>query len=134
MMVRFCLPYCLFAFILSAAAGCSDSPVVPVSGSVSFANQAAPEVCRLTFVPKETKDGIRPGSATMSADGTYRVSPYKGVEGLLPGVYAVRLSYFDLKKNGDRGRDADWIEKTFEGEELVVEAGSRGVTHDIEVQ
>jgi|GEM_PF-5930462 len=135
MMVRYRLAFCLLsALAFSTSVGCSGSPVVPVSGSVTFPNRDLPEVCRLTFVPKESKAGIRPGSATTEDDGTYKVTPFKGVEGLLPGSYAVRLSYYDLKKNGNPDRDADWIEQTFEGEELIVEEGSRGVVHDIEVE
>lgn len=124
--------------VLAAIAipGCSRSPVVPVSGSLSFPDRDMPEVCRLTFVPTETDEGvaIRPGSATMDEDGNYSLAPFKGVEGLLPGTYSIRISYFDLKRNGDPSRDSDWKEHTFDAGELTVEAGSRGVVHDIEVR
>lgn len=133
-MSRYFVSVTLLAILTCTLVGCSSNPVVPVSGTVIFPDRETPEVCRLTFVPTETKEGIRPGSATMDADGTYRVTPHKGVAGLLPGRYAVRISYFDLKKNGNPERDGDWIEKTFEGAELVVEEGSRAVTHDIEVK
>ena len=125
------------SFLLLATAmlaGCSRSPVVPVSGTLTFTNRDVPEVCRLTFVPKDSEGTIRPGGATMEADGTYRLAPFKGVEGLLPGTYAVRVSYFDLKKNGNPDRESDWKEYSFEGEDLVVEAGSSAITHDIEVK
>ena len=113
--------------------GCSRSPVVPVSGKVIFTNREQPEVCRITFVPAETSEGVRGGGAEMDADGSYKVSPFKGVEGLLPGKYIVRVSYFDLKKNGNPDRDSDWRERTFEAESLVVEEGSNSVQHDIEI-
>lgn len=119
--------------LLCTFMGCSNSPVVPVSGKITFADREIPEVCRLTFVPIDAQ-GARPGGATMEADGSYRLSPFKGVEGLLPGTYKVRVSYFDLKKNGNPDRESDWREKTFEGEDLVIEPGAGAVTHDIEVK
>ena len=124
----------IFLFIVLILSGCSDSPVVPVSGTLNFVDREIPEVCRLSFIPKATEGAIRPSGGTMAPDGSYRLPPFKGVEGLLPGVYSVRVNYFDLKKNGNPDREGDWKEFTFEGEELVVEAGSRGITHDIEVK
>lgn len=123
----------LLAVCISLA-GCTRSPVVPVTGKITFASRDTPEVCRLTFVPQNQEGAIRPSGGTMDADGTYKLTEFKGVEGLLPGTYSVRISYFDLKKNGNPDRDSDWKEFTFEGEDLVVEEGSRGVTHDIEIK
>lgn len=136
------VPYASIAVVaLIVMTGCSRSPVVPVSGKVIFPDREIPEVCRLTFVPSVVPEdvgggesGVRPGGATMEPDGTYRLSPFKGVEGLLPGTYKVRVSYFDLKKNGNPDREGDWRETSFEAEELVVEAGSRAVEHDITVK
>lgn len=133
MNIRSTLIAAVALFALSLV-GCSRSPIVPVSGKVIFADRDIPEVCRLTFVPTDSAPGVRPGGATMEADGTYKLSPYKGVEGLLPGTYKVRLNYFDLKKNGNPDREGDWREKTFEGEDLVIEEGSSAITHDIEVK
>ncbi len=125
------LPLCLLLFV-----GCSESSVVPVSGSISFPERDVPEVCRLSFLPTESPEGvsIRPSGGEMSADGTYELVPFQGVKGLLPGTYKIRLNYFDLKRNGDPDREADWKETAFEAGELVIEAGSGPVTHDIEVR
>jgi len=102
---------------------------------MSFADRELPEVCRLTFVPTETDEGvsIRPSGATMDEDGVYHLPPFKGVEGLLPGTYAIRVSYFDLKRNGNPDIEGDWKEYQHEAGELTVEEGSSGVVHDIEV-
>ena len=124
-----------FALVVTCC-GCSGSGVVPVTGKVVFGNREIPAVCRLTFVPVEdgsTEGGIRPNGATMQADGTYRMTPYQGVEGLVPGRYTVRVSYFDLKPGGDPQRENDWIEHKFEADELVIEAGSRAVEYDVQV-
>ena len=123
----------LLLLVILFVNGCSDSPVVPVSGTLTFADRELPEVCRLSFLPQDTEGGIRPGAGTMEPDGSYQLTPYKGVEGLLPGRYAVRISYFDLKPNGNPDRESDWKEYAFEAEDLVVEPGSKAITHDIEV-
>lgn len=116
--------------------GCSDSDIVPVTGRVIFHSRDLPKVCRLTFVPVEDSTGggaVRPNGATMGPDGSYRMTPYQGVEGLFPGRYMVRVSYFDLKPGGNPDREADWIEHSHEAEELVVPAGSGAIEHDVEV-
>ena len=131
-------PYalCLLAALVIGFCGCSDSPVVPVTGTISFADRELPEVCRLTFVPTETDKevSIRPSGGTMDDDGVYHLPPYKGVEGLMPGTYKIRLSYFDLKKNGNPDVDGDWKEQQFEAGELTIEEGSGAVVHDIAVE
>lgn len=129
----------LFPLLVSVTVivcGCSRSPVVPVSGTITFPDRDTPEVCRLSFVPTNTDEGvaIRPNGATMEADGTYHLTPHKGVEGLLPGEYSIRVSYFDLKRNGDPDREGDWKEQTYEAGELLIEDGSRAIVHDIEVK
>ena len=116
--------------------GCTPSPVIPVSGKITFADRDVPEVCRLSFLPTESTEGvsIRPSGGEMSADGTYELAPFQGVKGLLPGTYKIRINYFDLKRNGDPDREGDWKETSFDAGELVIEAGSGPVTHDIEVK
>lgn len=123
--------FAILALVAAVSLGCNRSPVVPVSGTVTFAGREVPEVCRLSFVPQG--EGGRSSGATMDAEGNYRPVPFKGVEGLMPGTYDVRLSYFDLKKNGNPDREGDWKEFTFDAEQLVIEEGSGAVTHDIEV-
>lgn len=126
----------LFAVCAILFAGCSRSPVVPVSGKLSFADRDIPEVCRLSFVPTDTTEGtaIRPSGATMDEEGTYHVTKFKGVEGLLPGTYSISVSYYDLKPNGNPDREGDWKETKFDAGELTIEAGSRAVKHDIMVE
>jgi hypothetical protein len=124
----------LLAFV--SLYGCGGSPVVPVTGKVVFQSREQPAVCRLSFLPVGDAEGggtLRPSGATMQPDGTYRMNPYQGVEGLLPGRYAVRVSYFDLKPGGNPDREGDWIEHTYDAAELVVPPGSSAVEHDVEV-
>lgn len=121
---------------LATFAGCgSKSPVIPVTGKVTFTNRDPPEVCRLNFLPLDSAEGIkvRPNGAEMQADGSYIMTKHLGVEGLLPGRYAVRVSYYDLKKGGNPERDGDWKEHTFDAEEITVDPNAKSLTHDVEV-
>ncbi len=128
--------FCVWLGFAVTLSGCGGSGVVPVRGKVVFQGRELPEVCRLTFVPLDdsTAGGtIRPNGATMEPNGAYRMTPYQGVEGLIPGRYAVRVSYFDLKPGGNPDREADWIEHKFEADELLIESGSRAIEYNVEV-
>lgn len=116
--------------------GCgSRSPVVPVTGTVTFADRETPEVCRLDFLPLDAAEGVklRPNGATLQADGTYKMTPHLGVEGLLPGRYAVRVSFYDLKRGGNPDREGDWREYTYDAGEVTVDPDAGSVVHDITV-
>lgn len=116
--------------------GCGGSGVVPVRGNIVFQSRDLPQVCRLTFVPADGSaegETLRPNGATMEPDGAYRMTPYQGVEGLMPGRYTVRVSYFDLRPGGNPDREGDWKEFSHVADELVVEPGSRAVEHDVMV-
>jgi hypothetical protein len=121
--------------IAASTAGCSGDALgtVPVSGKVSFVGRERPKVCRLFFEPNEVSGAIRTSIATVEADGSYRVKAYQSSNGLVPGKYQVRVSYFDLKPGGNSAIESDWIEYKHDAGELVVESGSSGVEHNIEV-
>jgi hypothetical protein len=123
------------AAALIAIGGCNNSPVVPVSGKVVFLSRDQPKVCRLTFLPIEdaSSGSVRAGGATMAADGTYSVTPYQGVEGLLPGRYKISVDYYDLKPGGNPNFEGDWLPQTHAAGELVIEPGSGAVEHVVEV-
>ncbi len=126
----------IIAMLLLAVAGCADDgpEIIPVAGKVTFTGRDQPEVCRLTFVPQDSTGPVRPSGGEMAQDGTYQPVAFRGVNGLYPGTYSVRVSYFDLKPGGNRNVEADWIEHTHEPTEaLVVESGSSGATYDITV-
>jgi hypothetical protein len=118
-----------------AIAGCDSSPVVPVSGKVVFLSRDQPKVCRLTFLPVEdaTTGSVRAGGAEMKPDGTYEVTPYQEVHGLLPGRYKVNVAYYDLKPGGNPDIEGDWIRQEHQAGELVIEPGSGAVEHIVEV-
>jgi len=127
---------CLLSFgaLVVGAAGCSEGlETVPVSGKVTIAGRDRPKVCRLFFHPVETKSVTRPTAAETDEEGMYEVRSFKGVEGLVPGTYSVRVSYYDLKPGKDPADDRNWIQSDYDAGELVVDPDSDGVEHNINV-
>jgi hypothetical protein len=117
--------------------GCSDSKIktVPVAGRISVAGQSAPKECYVFFIPIEPAAGMpsRPSVATVAEDGSYEVKSFKDSKGLVPGKYTVRVAYTTLKPGGNPNQDSAWVERRFEAGELVVEADSDDIEHNIEV-
>jgi len=112
-------------------------PIVPVSGSLTFEGRPRPQVCRLTFLPQKsagTGGSLRPSGGEMQSDGSYELTPVKGIKGLYPGEYRVTIAYYDLRSGGNPDRESDWQEFTHDVEQqLAVEKSSRAVTFDIAV-
>ena len=71
--------------------------------------------------------------ATPDPDGSYEVNAFKNSEGLLPGTYNVKVSYFDLKPGADPNSETGYAESAFDAGELVVDLDAGEVEHDIEV-
>jgi hypothetical protein len=87
------------------------------------------------FVPTKVPEGTpnRPSIASVSPDGAYAVKAFKDSKGLLPGTYQVLVTYAVLKPGGDPNSESGWTEKRYEAGELVVDADSRGIEHNIDV-
>lgn len=115
--------------------GCTGSgpDTIPVYGKVSFAGREPPQVCRLFFQPVEPAGATRPTVVEMGSDGTYRASAFRGRDGLRPGKYQIRVTYFDLKPGGDPNQETGWKEQQFDAGEVIVAADSRGVERNIEI-
>ena len=116
-------------------AGCSRGgpETVPVYGTVNFIGRDVPKYCRLFFQPLQTEGISRPSSATAEADGSYEVKAFRRSAGLVPGTYRVQISYYNLKRGANPEVESNWVESVYDAGELVVDAGSRGVEHNIEV-
>jgi hypothetical protein len=113
--------------------GCQQRhDIVPVYGKVTVAGRQAPQVCRLFFTPTEGTPG-RPSAAEADESGNYRVTSFRGADGMPPGAYKVRVTYFDLKPGADPNNDANWIEHDYQAGELNVDAESDGVEFDVTV-
>jgi hypothetical protein len=104
-----------------------------VYGTLTFIGREQPKFCRLYFKPIEAETITRPSFTTPEPDGSYEVKSFRQSKGLLPGRYKVEVSYFDLKPGADPNVETSYLESVFDAGELVVEAESDGIEHNIEV-
>ena len=122
------------------AIGCSgdgDMPLVPVTGTVTFAGGPCPREGTITFSPSSVTTGLprRPGQASFEEDGVYTASSFAEGDGLLPGTYTASFSCWDGSPSSDDPSSferlnlapADYFQ------EVVVEAGSDGVVANFDV-
>lgn len=114
--------------------GCSEGiKTVPVYGNVTFAGRNSPKVCDIFFQPLEVEGLSRPSTTKCEPDGSYTVKAFKDSRGLIPGKYRIRVAYYDLKKGADPALEASWRKSSFDAGEVVVDASSSGLEHNIEV-
>jgi hypothetical protein len=124
----------MFTLGCIALSGCSEGiKTVPVYGNVTFAGREAPKVCNIFFQPVDVEGVTRPSTTKREPDGKYSVKAFERSKGLVPGTYRVQLFYYDLKPGANPGLDSSYRESTFDAGEVVVDASSRGVEHNIEV-
>jgi hypothetical protein len=115
--------------------GCSERgpKTVPVYGTVTFVGRDAPKTCRLFFKPIKVEGLTRPAVAERSPNGSYAAKSFSTSKGLLPGTYNVEVSYYDLVPGKNPELETSWAETNFNAGELVVDANSSGVEHNIEI-
>jgi hypothetical protein len=123
-----------FAALLLLA-GCSESgpKTIPVYGTVTFVGRDAPKTCRLFFKPIKVEGLTRPAAAERSPNGSYTAKAFSTSKGLLPGTYKIEVSYYDLVPGRNPDLETSWAETSFNAGELVVDANSKGIEHNIEV-
>jgi hypothetical protein len=115
--------------------GCSESgpKTIPVYGTVTFVGRDPPKTCQIYFTPIKTEGLIRPTVAERQSNGSYAAKSFSTSRGILPGTYRVLVTYYELKPGKDPNRESNWDELKFDDGELVVDANSSGIKHDIEV-
>jgi hypothetical protein len=115
--------------------GCAERgpKTVPVYGTVTFVGRDAPKTCRLFFKPIKVEGLTRPAVAERSSNGSYAAKSFSTSKGLLPGTYNVEVSYYDLVPGKNPELESSWAETNFNAGELVVDANSSGVEHNIEI-
>jgi hypothetical protein len=116
-------------------AGCSESgpKTVPVYGTVTFVGRDAPKTCRVFFKPIKVGGLTRPAAAERLQNGSYVARAFSTSQGLIPGTYKVEVSYYDLVPGRNPDLDSSWAATNFNAGELIVDANSRGIEHNIEV-
>ncbi len=91
---------------LLALVGCGksrDLPMVPVSGTITFAGGPPPKPGTITFSPISTEEGVpnRPGSANFAEDGSFEVTSFEEGDGLAPGTYSVNVTCWQQPPSDD---------------------------------
>jgi len=82
-----CTLFALSVAMVVGFAGCNTQRTAPVSGNVTYEGNPVPEGT-ITFFPRE---GGRPATGTIHADGTYVLSSMVPGDGVPPGEYAVAI-------------------------------------------
>jgi hypothetical protein len=126
---------CAALAALLLVGGCSETgpKTIPVYGTVIFVGRDAPKTCRLFFKPIKVEGLIRPAVAERSSSGSYAAKAFSNSKGLLPGTYKVEVSYYDLVPGKNPELETSWAETKFNAGEIVVDANSSGVEHNIEI-
>ena len=112
--------------VLAGITGCgNDRQMVPVTGRVTFGGREWPMAGSIGFTPNSLADGVvaRAGSANFGKDGNFVVGSYKPGDGLLPGVYRVKISCVDPSDFTKSPQELDIVPQDFQVDDLVVEAG-----------
>lgn len=116
-----------------AAAGCSRGdwpeierlPTQPVRGQVTYQGQPIPGAF-VVFHPRHRSSGELPtGRALVGGDGTFVASTYQSADGVVPGEYAVTVSWHKLVAGVDGLRA---------GPNVLPDKYSRAETTDIIVE
>jgi hypothetical protein len=121
---------------LLGVAGCgNERSMVPVSGKVTYGGGEWPQAGTIGFTPTSAGDGSisRAGSANFGKDGSFVVGSYKPRDGLLPGVYRVKVSSVDPSNFTKSVAELDIVPKDFQVDDLVVEAGSDPIELNLDV-
>jgi hypothetical protein len=121
---------------LVGVTGCgNERSMVPVSGKVTYGGGEWPQAGTIGFTPASAGDGSisRAGSANFGKDGSFVVGSYKPRDGLLPGVYRVKVSSVDPSNFTKSVAELDIVPKDFHVDDLVVEAGSGPIELNLDV-
>jgi hypothetical protein len=121
---------------LVGMAGCgNDKPMIPVTGRVTYGGGEWPMAGTIGFTPLSLADGVtaRAGSANFGKDGSFVVGSYKPRDGLLPGVYHLKVSCVDPSDFTKSPAELDIVPKGFHVDDLVVEAGMDPIVLNFDV-
>lgn len=139
-----CLVGAGLLFSLVALVGCGGGDgLVPVNGTVTVDNKPG-DSAAVEFIPKGNTQG-NGGTALADANGKYEILTPQGKKGLLPGEYAVRISY---RRNPDGSapdpnappidsKASEWLPPKFSDRdktELKATVTAEAKAHDFSVQ
>ena len=125
------LPFVLLAILL----GCDNSlSTVPVHGVVTFDGKTPPKPGTLYFSPNEVEEGMsnRPAFASFDKAGRFEVQSIRPGDGIVPGVYSVRVDCWKVEPVPDKP-GVSYVSEDFVAENLVVSSGTGRVEHNVDV-
>ena len=125
---------------LSAAAGCNSGydGLIPVTGKVTFDGGLPPAGGYVTFMPVERVEGkpSRPARGAFNVDGVYTATSFREGDVVYPGKYNVSVfcnkGEVDYSKK-DPFAEASYVDKNYQGQELLIEEDSDEVSFDLDV-
>lgn len=133
----------LAVFVLIAlAAGCGtgEPKCIPVSGKVTLDGGKVPGPGFIYFTTDGTGKVVtsRPGTAEFDAEGNYRAQTFTTGDGLLPGVYALRVDCWKTAPNMDGKPVVSFVPQRYQDAsrsklELTVEPDAKPITHNIDL-
>lgn len=132
------------AFVIlgwASVAGCGRRglpDIVPVVGHVAFAGGACPAAGCVYFLPAggQPDAAARPraGWARFERDGRYSATTLVHDDGLLPGLYDVRVDCRAPAQRSGHDAGSSHVSETLTLPRLIVPSGSRAaIEHDIDV-
>lgn len=128
----------LMLLLATVMAGCGDNRgLVPVTGRVTFENQAPPKPGHLDFGPLEAKGErpTRPGYAQFDAEGKFTVTSYQPGDGLMPGRYRINVYCVEREPQPVPGgmEAVTFVAPEYKGQEVEIVVGSNPVDLKIDV-
>lgn len=114
---------------LLATIGCGQRgpETVAVEGTITFGGQECPAAGTIYFVPVKIAEGLtqRPASGAFDKDGRFRVTSFQPNDGLVPGVYSVRIECW-RQQPSEMVRGISYVPAGYSPPEVTVERGKRG--------
>lgn len=108
----------LFAVSLSALAGCGDSSISPVSGTVTFDGKPVPNL-RLVFSPEPIGDNYAVGpfsTGKTDADGRFTLETRHGDQGAFVGMHKVSFEFTDVSPDALDNLNEQMIDAKADGD------------------
>lgn len=89
--------------VVAGCGGGNDLPIVPVSGTITFAGGPCPAEGTISFTPVSIEEGLprRPGTAKFQTDGAFEVTSFEPGDGLIPGTYQAIINCWKAQPSSD---------------------------------
>lgn len=128
--------------LLGLLAGCGPSgpTMIPVSGTVTLDGGELPAPAFIYFTSDGESDSLmRPGTASVDIDGSYRAMTFQEGDGLLPGKYVLRVDCWKTPPNMEGKPIVSFIPARYQNPaqselELVVSPDDKTLRFDVDLK